>query len=836
MRRMLPLILLQFCMQLFSLHSSADTSAALDILELNSSFTASSFLISTSSTFTLSFRPAVPAPLQQSTSSSRSDLFLAISFVFNSSLDYPVWVANRDISVSASTAYLILSASGDLLLLDPSISPITTPIWNSNTAGVGVVYAQLLDSGNLVLFNNRSEKVWQSFDYPTDTLLPNQVFSPDSKELTSNSGLGYLHSGQYSMNFAQVRTVLAQQEAFVNVETYSGVQLDHLDRFRFDNSGNVTFFSSESSEATSSRSVVTSDYGVNGKRRMTLDVDGNMRLYTWDADDAQWSGVWILYWDVCSAHPTVCGSYGVCTYNLTPICICPQGFSVVNQTNLTSGCVPSYEMGKNCSSDGFKLVEMENVRFYANESQGPSVLLIEDCKAECLASCRCLAAEYNTLSGSCLLIMRVGSGYVPMNQEYRYFLKISSSDPLVSSPIVSTAATWSSLPLWQPPNPLIQPTITTIVDEKYTGQVRILAILNAIEGICFAAIVAGLFTMFRRQLKSAALRHEELEGCSPLVYSYEELRIATKDFRYKLGEGGFGTVYKGRLQNQEFVAVKRLEGMLQQEKQFRAEIVTIGRIHHINLLRLLGFCSEGNHRLLVYEYMEKGSLDQYLFQDDGRACKQIEGVLDWSTRFSICLGVARGIHYLHEECLNCILHCDIKPQNILLDQSFHAKVADFGLAYLHNRDHTVKVTTVRGTRGYLAPEWVSNLPITAKADIYSYGMLIMEVVSGRSNFLHSQPGRLADDSNTWCFPMWAYGKGIEQVVDARLLASSIDWKQVDMVLKVAFCCIQVDMKARPTMRQVLQILEGVLPVPDAPPPSLYCVEAREGSVITSPLA
>ncbi|EFJ33401.1 hypothetical protein SELMODRAFT_27749, partial [Selaginella moellendorffii] len=178
----------------------------------------------------------------------------------------------------------------------------------------------------------------------------------------------------------------------------------------------------------------------------------------------------------------------------------------------------------------------------------------------------------------------------------------------------------------------------------------------------------------------------------------------------------FGEVFKGSIQG-EAVAVKRL--MRFDDKQFRAEVSTIGTIQHINLVRLRGFCADGAlQRLLVYEFVERGSLDRSLFNRDAKNSI----VLSWSQRFGIALGTAKGLAYLHEECRDRIIHCDIKPENILLDAEMKPKVADFGLAKLMGREFSRVVTSMRGTRGYLAPEWLSNMPITPKADVYSYGM------------------------------------------------------------------------------------------------------------------
>lgn len=178
-------------------------------------------------------------------------------------------------------------------------------------------------------------------------------------------------------------------------------------------------------------------------------------------------------------------------------------------------------------------------------------------------------------------------------------------------------------------------------------------------------------------------------------FSYEELKVATVSFSKKLGEGGLGSVFEGRLTNGTMIAVKRLDGLCHIKKSFLAEVETVGSIHHVNLIRLIGFCAEISHRLLVYEYMSNGSLDKWIFQ------KNPEIILDWQCRKKIVLDIAKGLTYLHEECTHKILHLVIKPQNVLLDGNFNAKVSDFGLSKLIERDQSQTITTMRGTPGYL---------------------------------------------------------------------------------------------------------------------------------------
>ncbi|CAL5406521.1 unnamed protein product [Camellia sinensis] len=336
-----------------------------------------------------------------------------------------------------------------------------------------------------------------------------------------------------------------------------------------------------------------------------------------------------------------------------------------------------------------------------------------------------------------------------------------------------------------------------------------LIVFGAICGFfCFFGSV--LVVLWRKRQRDTAGTLEKVDD-SLAVFKYRDIRIATKNFSEKLGEGGFGTVFKGTLPNSIAVAVKMLKSLKQGEKQFRAEVSTIGMIQHINLVRLRGFCIQGTKRFLVYDYMSNGSLESHLFKKDNI------NVLDWKTRYNISVGTARGLTYLHEKCRDCIIHCDIKPENILLDAEYNPKVADFGLAKLVGREISRVLTTMRGTRGYLAPEWISGEAITPKADVFSYGMLLFEIISGRRN------SDIVDDEMDWYFPYLVVTKMKESeelvmsFLDYRLQGNG-DVEEVIRACKVACWCIQDDEKDRPSMGQVVQILEGVLEVGMPPIP------------------
>jgi serine/threonine protein kinase len=294
-------------------------------------------------------------------------------------------------------------------------------------------------------------------------------------------------------------------------------------------------------------------------------------------------------------------------------------------------------------------------------------------------------------------------------------------------------------------------------------------------------------------------------GGGIIMFRYADLQRATRNFSDKLGVGGFGSVFKGFLNDSSVIAVKRLDGVRQGEKQFRAEVTSLGIIQHINLVKLIGFCAEGDKRLIVYEHMPNHSLDAHLFHTDTTG-------LRWSIRYEIALGVARGLAYLHDSCRDCIIHCDIKPENILLHASFVPKIADFGMAKILGRDFSRVLTMPRGTVGYFAPEWLIGTVITAKVDVYSYGMVLLEIISGKRN-----SGRECTTSGDHVyFPAEVAnklleGNNVETLLDKNL-PGDVHLEQVKRSLKIACWCIQDNELDRPTMGQVVQCLEGFLEV------------------------
>uniref|UniRef100_A0ACD5VC55 Uncharacterized protein n=1 Tax=Avena sativa TaxID=4498 RepID=A0ACD5VC55_AVESA len=361
--------------------------------------------------------------------------------------------------------------------------------------------------------------------------------------------------------------------------------------------------------------------------------------------------------------------------------------------------------------------------------------------------------------------------------------------------------------LWSAPKSDSLQEGSSSMQHKSGSNIKTIALATTAIGVLILLMLVGLVVLFWTIRRKRMERPLNCNSTSK-VFSEAHIKKATKSFSEKIGEGGFGSVFKGALPGFSLVAVKKLKGVAQGEKQFRAEVRTIGIIRHVNLVRLFGFCAQGRARLLVYEYMENGSLNSHLFSKSSAK-------LTWDLRYRIALGIARGLAYIHEECRDCIIHCDMKPSNVLLDAEFCPKIADFGMAKLVGRDFSRALTAMRGTIGYLAPEWISGLPITHKADVYSYGMMLLEIISGRRNANKCMEGKYT------YFPMFAATKVNEGDVFCLLdprLEGQADTEQLNKACRIACWCIQDAEDHRPMMGQVVRMLEGVMEVEIPPIP------------------
>ncbi|XP_038976912.1 G-type lectin S-receptor-like serine/threonine-protein kinase At2g19130 [Phoenix dactylifera] len=697
----------------------------------------------------------------------------------------PVWVANRETPVSDKTkSELRLSADGNLVLLNQS----KAQIWSTNASiSAKSTVAVLRDTGNLVLADgsNSSRILWQSIDHPTDTWLPggklglNKVTKQNQRLISWRSsadpapGIFSLEldpngSSQYFIQWN--KSVQYWTSGTWNGNIFSKVPemtANYIYDFKYVTDSDESYFT----YSVKDPSIIS---------RFIMDTSGQIKQLTWVEESQEW----ILFWSQPRAQCEVyslCGPFGSCSESSGTFCKCVKGFVARNQTewdllDRTGGCVRTTPL--QCSSNSSTNVEKD--KFYPmdgmklpDNAQNLDAGSAEDCESACLNNCSCTAYTFN---GGCSVwhgdLINLQEQYNGTNGGTLY-LRLAASE---------------------------------LPDSTSKKGTVVGAVAGAVAGLVVCVVIVWVLIWRRR--KTRMIRAAKAVGRVLVPFRYSDLQHFTKNFSEKLGGGGFGSVFKGFLPDSTAIAVKKLEGLRQGEKQFRSEVSTIGTVQHVNLVRLLGFCSEGAKRLLVYEFMLKGSLDTQLFKNNSM-------VLDWNTRYRIALGTARGLAYLHEKCRDCIIHCDIKPENILLDASFVPKVADFGLAKLVGRDFSRVLTTMRGTRGYLAPEWITGVAITAKADVYSYGMMLLEIISGRRNSEQTEEGKAA------FFPALAANSlaqgDVGSLADHRL-GDDVSIEELERACKVAYWCIQDDESARPTMGQVVQILEGFLEINIPPIP------------------
>ncbi|KAF8391336.1 hypothetical protein HHK36_023640 [Tetracentron sinense] len=681
--------------------------------------------------------------------------------------------------LQASSSVLKLSEDGNLVLLNQS----ETQIWSTDLISTtsNSTEAVLLDNGNLVLRDglNSSAVIWQSFDYPTDTLLPGAKLGINKltnfrQILTSWRNPDDPAPGKFKVYSNGTNQFLIIQNRYTSSASWVMDEID-FESFLSNYVYNASYVSTEFESY-----LTYSTYLTGTLLRFVVDYSGQMNFFEWKEIYQNW----ILMWS--SPCGNLCGVYASCSTQTIPACECLQGFRPMffeawNMGDWSSGCVRNTAL--QCHYGGNDTFIVMSIMGFPANIWYSTAGNIEECELACLSNCSCTAYAYND---QCLIWQGdlINLRYSPPGSngaDFHYRVAISEPTSKMKGKGMSTRA--------------ILDTIAGVVNVLGIGGTVLMVIL-----------------IFRRRKIMGAL--EAVEGYL-VVFRYRDLRSATKNFSEKLGGGGFGSVYRGTAPNSVPIAVKKLESLQKGEQQFRNEVSTIGVIRHVNLVRLHGFCAEGTERLLVYEYMPNGSLDSYLFRKDSK-------VLDWKTRYQIVLGTAKGLEYLHEKCRDCIIHCDIKPGNILLDSEYNPKVADFGLAKLFGRGFSRVLTTMRGTRGYLAPEWISGEAVTSKADVYSYGMMLFEVISGRRNLDISEDG-MVDYFPTRAVNKMNKGEEVLSLLDYRLEGNT-NLEELTRACRVASWCIQDNEKNRPSMGHVVRILEGVLEVGTPPIPSFLQVQ------------
>ena len=655
-----------------------------------------------------------------------------------------IWTANRDDPPLPQDVNLSFSSDG-MGIFTQNQGLQTTVIHAPQQSAFS---ASMLDTGNFVLYNSSSMIIWQSFDFPTDTILPGQRLLANKNLVSSISETNH-GSGKFQL-IMQVDGNLVQypaskpkpENAYWNSETSTAGEKVSLN---LDGNGRLYLLN------TTTGLIVKDFYGIGSLSnktiyRLTIGFDGILRLYSHrlnQGDD------WVSEWSPTSnrCDPTgLCGPNSYCTLlDQEPICTCPPGFGFIDQEQKILGCKRDFSTDGCISTnrDTFSLRELERIAWednaYSNITSSKA-----DCREDCLMDCNCDVVLFkDQLCRKQMLPLRYG--------------RIQDGDQ-GGTTIIKVG-----------------------VIEKERKKHLPIILFGSVTILVFALIVLAITSILIYRYRAWKNKNIENDGLLEDVtlrsYTYAELDKATNGFLDELGRGAFGTVFKGVIPNgRRVVAIKRLENVVAEgEREFRNEMKAIGRTYHKNLVKLYGYCHDGNNRLLVYEYMSNGSLAKFLFESERKP--------SWEEKTRIALNVARGILYLHEECETQIIHCDIKPENILMDEHKCAKIADFGLAKLLMPNQTRTYTGIRGTRGYVAPEWHGNLPITAKADVYSFGIMLFEIICGRRHVDMDLPEDEVVLAN-WVYDCFQAGE-----LDKLVKDEEVERNKLERMVRVGLWCI-----------------------------------------------
>ncbi|KAL6839220.1 hypothetical protein ACP4OV_030892 [Aristida adscensionis] len=735
-----------------------------------------------------------------------------------------VWVANRahpvpgaaaaagaTLSVSRGCTLAVADAAGHVVWSSPAPPP----------GGAGpCVAARILDDGNLVVADARGGVAWQGFDHPTDTLLPGMRLGVDfaaGKNLTLTAWAS--PSDPSPGPVVAAMDTSGDPEVFVwngpakvwRSGPWDGVQFTGVPdtatyrgfAFRFVNSEREVTYSFQVRNA----SIVTR-LALNGTA--AGGGGGLLQRWTWLAA----AGAWGLYWyapkDQCDAV-SPCGANGVCDASRLPVCACLRGFTPRSPATWAlrdgrDGCVRETPLDCGNGTDGFAVVRHAK----APDTSAATVDLgasLEQCRQRCLSNCSCTAYASANLSGEpghrgCV-IWTGGLADLRVYPDFGQDLYVR----LAAADLDSTSNSKKKVHI-------------------------IVAIIVSVTALATVLALTGFFIWRRKRTKgrksgsntwSAGSRSKEglSEGNNHgddldlPIYDYETIVAATEGFltSNKLGEGGFGPVYKGKLEDGQEIAVKTLsKTSIQGLDEFKNEVMLIAKLQHRNLVRLIGCSISGQEKLLIYEYMANKSLDYFLFD------KTKSKLLDWQTRYRIIEGIARGLLYLHQDSRYRIIHRDLKTSNILLDKEMTPKISDFGMARMFGSDDT-EINTLRvvGTYGYMAPEYAMDGVFSVKSDVFSFGVIVLEIITGKRNRgVYSNSGHLNLLAHAWSL----LNEGNSLALVDESLKGSFSSDEVLKCLKVGLLCVQENPEDRPLMSQVLLMLAAAdiasLPTPKQP--------------------
>ncbi|XP_040367749.1 G-type lectin S-receptor-like serine/threonine-protein kinase At4g27290 isoform X5 [Rosa chinensis] len=654
-----------------------------------------------------------------------------------------VWVANRCKPIDDSSGVLMINSTGYLVLLGQNKTVVW---WTSLAKYAQSTMVQLLDSGNLVVRDVTDGKsLWQSFDYPSDTLLPEMKMGWDFRTGLQRGLSAWKNSedpcpGEFTYGIEMEPH--AYPEAYFRKGGLKFYRSGPWNGLRFSGAAALRSNPIYSFDFVHNDDEVYYMYKLQNKSVISIVVlngtTSTRHRLTWIEAEQTWRAYAIVPRDFCDQYG-LCGANAECIVSNSPVCQCLQGFTPKspekwNLTDWSLGCTRKKPLScQESDKDGFvKFTDLklpDTTHSWVNKSTN-----IKECRAKCLNNCSCMAYTSSDIKAG-------GSG----------------------------CAIWFG----------------DLLDIRKIPD-------------------AGQDLYIRMSASEIEKREEgaQKEDLKLPIFNITTIATATDNFSddKKLGEGGFGPVYKGTLADGQEFAVKRLSSSSGQGfNEFRNEIIMIAKLQHRNLVKILGCCVQ-EEKMLMYEYMSNGSLDYFIF-DQTRE----ELLLDWPKRFHIICGIARGLLYLHQDSRLRIIHRDLKASNVLLDDEMNPKISDFGLArILTGGDQTGGNTKrVVGTYGYMAPEYAADGVFSVKSDVFSYGILVLEIISGRRNKGFYHP----DDShnligNAW--RLWNEGRPLE-LIDSWL-KSLCDLSEVLRCIQVSLLCVQHHPENRPSMASVVIML------------------------------
>ncbi|XP_062106209.1 G-type lectin S-receptor-like serine/threonine-protein kinase At4g03230 [Humulus lupulus] len=729
----------------------------------------------------------------------------------------PVWVANRDRPVTLAAELTI--SDGNLVLFDKS----NTAVWSTNVSSTSrssrSVKAVLLDNGNLVLKDTPgpSKPLWESFDYPTHVWLPGAKFRYNkmtnaSQVLTSWKNSEDPTPGLFSCELDPKDNTFmllwSRTQKYWNSGTWSSSTFSnyptksfrYIYNYNFVNNTNESYYTYSIKE----ESPVIS--------HLEIDVSGQVKIVNLVSPDT-----WTVFWSFPSQQCDVygfCGAYGSCNENLLPHCSCPKRFKPKSPSDWNSkrdysgGCIRDTKLqcekingstiAKGNERDTF--LEM-HIMLLPENKRAVEAKSSAECKSKCLINCSCTAYAYDTIdcsiwTGELLNLVQLGADD---SNRKTLFVRHAVSDHK------RLLRNWK---LYIVLSGCIAMFIFCIAGYVYYMRRKIVANKDGFRRNSQINRIVSSDESERHVSNlllssSGQFGEDEKRDINIPFVTLESILVATDNFSEanKLGEGGFGPVYKGLFPGEEEIAIKRLaSGSTQGLEEFKNEVLLIAKLQHRNLVRLVGYCVEGDEKLLLYEYMPNKSLDTFIF--DGQLCV----LLNWEIRFNIILGIARGLIYLHRDSRLRIIHRDLKSSNVLLDEEMNPKVSDFGLAKIFGgKQIEASTNRVVGTYGYMSPEYALYGLFSEKSDVFSFGVVILEIISGRRNTRFSQ-SELAMSLPHYAWKLWKENKAVD-LMDATL-RETCNVNEFLRCVKVGLLCVEDDPNDRPTMSNAVSMLEN----------------------------